>query len=87
MAAYDISKIATPGGDELSLKDSTARTKIGNTDISAIADGTLTGAVSALANTVVGSFSYNASTGHLSYTPYSGSPYTFALSNGHLTVN
>ena len=87
MAAYDISKIVTPGGDELSLKDSTARTKIGNTDISSVADGTLTGAVSALANTVVGSFSYNASTGHLSYTPYSGSPYTFALTNGHLTVN
>ena len=87
MAAYDISKIVTPDGDELSLKDSTARTKIGNTDISSVADGTLTGAVSALSNTVVGSVSYDASTGHLSYDPYLGSPYTFALSNGHLTVN
>ena len=86
MAAYDISKIVTPDGDELSLKDSAARTTIGNTDITSIADGTLTGAVSALANTVVGSFSYDGSTGHLSYTPYLGSPYTFALSNGHLTV-
>ena len=87
MAAYDISKIVTPGGDELSLKDSTARTKIGNTDISAIADGTLTGAVQAFANTVVGEFTYNGSTGHLSYAPYSGSPYTFTLTNGHIYIN
>lgn len=59
----------------------------GNTSISSIGDGTVSGAISALANTVVGSFSYNATNGHIYFTPYSGSPYTFTLLNGHMMVN
>ena len=59
----------------------------GNTSISSIGDGTVSGAISALANTVVGSFSYDAATGHIYFTPYSGSPYQFSLVNGHMMVN
>ena len=71
MAAFDISKISVPGGDELRIKDSTARNKIGSTDITGIGDGTLTGAVRALADMPIGSLSYNGNTGHLIYVPYS----------------
>jgi hypothetical protein len=63
------------------------KTTIGNTDISGVGDGTVTGAISALANTVVGSFSYDATNGHIYFTPYSGSPYQFSLVNGHMMVN
>lgn len=84
MANVDIKQMQVPGSnDTLKFRDD----RIGNTDISSVGDGTVSGAISALANTVVGSFSYDASTGHLSYDPYLGSPYTFTLSNGHLTVN
>lgn len=59
----------------------------GNTSIASIGDGTVSGAISALANTVLGYFSYDATEGNLYYTPYSGSPYVFSISNGNLYVD
>lgn len=61
--------------------------KIGTTDISGIADGTLTGAIDAFANTILGSFDYNAEQGKLYYEAALGSPYTFSLQNGVLIAN
>lgn len=60
---------------------------LGNTDISGVADGTVTGAIDAFANTVLGSFDYNAAQGKLYYEAALGSPYTFSLQNGMLIVN
>lgn len=84
MANVDIKQMQVPGSnDTYKFRDD----RIGNTDISSVGDGTVSGAISALANTVVGSFSYDAATGHIYFTPYSGSPYTFILQNGHMMVN
>lgn len=84
MANVDIKQMQVPGSnDTLKFRDD----RIGNTDISSVGDGTVSGAISALANTVVGSFSYDATNGHIYFTPYSGSPYTFTLENGNLMVN
>ena len=60
---------------------------IGNTDISGVADGTVTGAIDAFANTVIGSFDYNAAQGKLYFDAYLGSPYTFSIQNGMLIAN
>lgn len=60
---------------------------LGNTDISGVADGTVTGAIDAFANTILGSFDYNAAQGKLYYEAALGSPYTFSLQNGVLIAN
>ena len=60
---------------------------LGNTDISGVADGTVTGAIDAFANTILGSFDYNAAQGKLYYEAALGSPYTFSIQNGVLIVN
>lgn len=60
---------------------------LGNTDISGVADGTVTGAIDALANTVIGSFDYNATNGNLYFEAFIGSPYTFSIQNGVLIAN
>ena len=60
---------------------------LGNTDISGVADGTVTGAIDAFANTILGSFDYNAAQGKLYYEASLGSPYTFSLQNGVLIAN
>lgn len=84
MADVDIKQMKVPGSnDTYKFRDD----RIGDTDISGVGDGTVSGAISALANTVVGSFSYNAAEGNLYYTPYSGSPYVFSISDGNLLVN
>ena len=85
-------KVSSPTSGNLAGLDSNGNLTdsglaAGNTSISSIGDGTVTGAISALANTVVGSFSYDATNGHIYFTPYSGSPYTFTLQNGNLMVN
>ena len=60
---------------------------LGDTDISGVADGTVTGAIDAFANTILGSFDYNAAQGKLYYEAALGSPYTFSLQNGMLIAN
>ena len=93
----DISgKVDKVSGKGLSSNDYTTAEKnklaaldtlMGNTSISGIGNGTVTGALDAFANTVVGSFDYDGSTGKLYYEAFLGSPYVFSLNNGILSVD
>ena len=93
----DISgKVDKVSGKGLSSNDYTTAEKnklaslntlMGTTNISEIGDGTVTGALDAFANTVVGSFDYDGATGKLYYEAFLGSPYVFSLNNGILSVD